>query len=107
MQAMAQVERSNDVPYPPLPFPPLPSLSTMSYEIAADLSDDEDLIATPSQSLLPSSGGTKGKGRATSPGLAVDPLAGRIGSGTGGVGERTSRSTAWGGIQTETRYVAS
>lgn len=80
------------------------SLAAMSnhtaYEITADddleLDDEDDLVSTSGASLLPG----KGKGR------SVDPLAGRIGSAAPGginVGERSTRSTGFGGIQTETR----
>lgn len=88
-----------------------------AYEIAPDSDEEEDLIATTSASLLPPSSSqnnnqnnnqqNKGKGRATSPaavGGSIDPLAGRIGSGNGGVGERNTRQTI-GGITTETRLV--
>lgn len=77
--------------------------SHQTYEIAAD-SDDDDLIATSDGSLLPPTAEAKGKGRASSPvqPQQQDPLAGRIGSSQGGVGERTTRSTV-GGVQTETR----
>lgn len=74
-----------------------------AYEIAAD-DDEDDLVATSSAGLLPTpvtQSDSKGKGRA-SLSAGVDPLAGRIGSGTGGVGERVTRHTI-GGIQTETR----
>ncbi|GAA5846435.1 hypothetical protein JCM5353_007461 [Sporobolomyces roseus] len=92
--------------------------SSSAYEIAADVSDDEeDLVATSSQGLLPThtvpaSKQAKGKGRATSPannqnsGSAA--LEGRIGSGGNGqVGERSQRTTTFGGIKTETRYTGS
>ena len=77
--------------------------SHQTYEIAPD-SDDDDLIATSGGSLLPPTAEAKGKGRAPSPTQPQphDPLAGRIGSSQGGVGERTTRSTV-GGVQTETR----
>lgn len=77
-----------------------------AYEIAAD-DDEDDLVATSGQGLLPthtvpaSSAADKGKGRATSP-----LLEGKIGSAPGGgpsVGTRTQRQTTFGGIQTETR----
>lgn len=92
-----------------------------SYEIAPDISDsEEDLVATSSRGLLPthtvpassSSSSNKGKGRATSPANynntdernANQGLEGRIGSGTNGqVGERSQRTTTFGGIKTETR----
>jgi len=88
--------------------------STSAYEIAADVSDDEeDLVATSSQGLLPThtvpaSKQSKGKGRATSPantqGNGTATLEGRIGSGGNGqVGERSQRTTTFGGIKTETR----
>ncbi|BGP27972.1 hypothetical protein JCM10295v2_006959 [Rhodotorula toruloides] len=78
-----------------------------AYEIAAD-DDEDDLVATSGQGLLPthtmpaSFAADKGKGRATSP-----LLEGKIGSAPGGgpsVGTRTQRQTTFGGIQTETRY---
>ncbi|KAI5479477.1 Yip1 domain family, member 6 [Pseudohyphozyma bogoriensis] len=77
-----------------------------AYEIAPD-SDDDDLVATTSANLLPTAQ-QKGKGR-ESVSNSPDPnlLAGKIGSSTsGGVGERSTRSTV-GGIQTETRYTGS
>ncbi|KAL8280472.1 hypothetical protein RQP46_007120 [Phenoliferia psychrophenolica] len=75
-------------------------MSHSAYEVAPDDEDENDLIATSAQSLLPPSREQKGKGRALSP----DPLAGKIGGGApGSVGERTTRSSV-GGVQTETRY---
>ncbi len=79
--------------------------SHQTYEIAPD-SDDDDLIATSGGSLLPPTAEAKGKGKGRAPSPTQpqqpDPLAGRIGSSQGGVGERTTRSTV-GGVQTETR----
>ncbi|BGP20587.1 hypothetical protein JCM10213_001121 [Rhodosporidiobolus nylandii] len=71
-------------------------------QIAADDSDDEDLVATSAGGLLPTHVQDKGKGRA-----APEQLEGRIGAGQGGVGERTTRGTTFGGIRTETRYTGS
>ncbi|GAA5919589.1 hypothetical protein JCM6882_003930 [Rhodosporidiobolus microsporus] len=84
-----------------------------SYQIAPDVSDDEDdLVATSGADGLPlynvQGGAGKGKGRDT--GAAASPaLEGRIGGGAGGagVGERTQRQTTFGGIKTETRYTGS
>ncbi|GAA5908529.1 Yip4p [Sporobolomyces salmoneus] len=100
--------------------------SSSTYEIAPDISDEEeeeDLVATSSRGLLPThtvpSSSSKGKGRAISPsnnfedrstvGRAGAGLEGRIGSGPNGqqLGERTQRSTTFGGIKTETRYTGS
>ncbi|GAA6019368.1 hypothetical protein JCM11491_000914 [Sporobolomyces phaffii] len=98
--------------------------SSSTYEIAPDISDDDDdLVATSSRGLLPthtvsssSSNKAKGKARATSPNLdagerrasASAALEGRIGSGPNGGGERGSqRTTTFGGIKTETRYTGS
>jgi hypothetical protein len=96
--------------------------SSSTYEIAPDISDDEeDLVATSSKGLLPthtvpstsnSSKQAKGKGRALSPNLddrrsssPAAALEGRIGSGANGqqIGERSQRTTTFGGIKTETR----
>ncbi|GAA5962250.1 hypothetical protein JCM3765_004717 [Sporobolomyces pararoseus] len=97
--------------------------SSSTYEIAPDISDDEDdLVATSSKGLLPthtvsstSSKQAKGKGRATSPAQddrrSSSPavaLEGKIGSGANGqIGERSQRTTTFGGIKTETRYTGS
>lgn len=80
-----------------------PAMSAhQTYEIAAD-SDDDDIVATSGATLLPPTAQQKGKARESSPAQGPDPLAGRIGSSTGGIGERTTRSSV-GGVQTETRY---
>ncbi|GAA5993182.1 hypothetical protein JCM11641_003657 [Rhodosporidiobolus odoratus] len=79
-----------------------------AYEIAPDISDDDDLVATSAgQTLLPThtvQASTKGKERAVSPNPQLE---GRIGAGGAGVGERTQRQTTFGGIKTETRYTGS
>ncbi|GAA5982700.1 hypothetical protein JCM10908_006752 [Rhodotorula pacifica] len=90
-----------------------------AYEIAPDDEDDlelqgDDLVATSRDGLLPThlapakSSKAKGKERATSPsgggaGKSVG-LEGRIGTTAGGGGGSGQRQTAFGGIQTETRY---
>jgi hypothetical protein len=70
------------------------------YEIAPD-DEDDDIISTPASALLPAT--AKGKGRES---VTADPLLGKIGSpapGSGSLGERSSRTTTFGGIKTETR----
>ncbi|GAA5937991.1 Yip4p [Sporobolomyces koalae] len=100
--------------------------TSSTYEIAADVSsDEEDLVATSAQGLLPThtvpaSSQSKGKARAAPSGASnygknklrsgsTAGLEGRIGSGAAGtpVGERTQRTTTFGGIKTETRYTGS
>lgn len=78
--------------------------SHQAYEIQPDLEDEEDLVATSGEGLLPLPATTQNKGKGRAGSLSPDPLlAGRIGGGApGSVGERTTRSTI-GGIQTETR----
>ncbi|GAA5971461.1 hypothetical protein JCM21900_002213 [Sporobolomyces salmonicolor] len=99
------------------------SSAHQAYEfVAPDPFDDEledDLVATSNTGLLPthtvtsahsggSSAAAKGKGRALSPSLGSPHLEGKIGSGAAGqVGERTQRTTTFGGIKTETRYTGS
>ncbi|GAA5881762.1 hypothetical protein JCM3774_000867 [Rhodotorula dairenensis] len=84
-----------------------------SYEIAADDEDlelQDDLVATSRDGLLPThlapaAHGNKGKGkeRANSPAAGTSHgLEGRIG--TAATGASGQRQTAFGGIQTETRY---
>lgn len=80
-------------------------MAAAQYEIAADISDDEDLVATSSQGLLPTHNvpaADKGKGRATSPALE-GRIGGSAGGQSGGSGGRAQRHTTFGGIQTETR----
>lgn len=83
-------------------------MAAAQYEIAADISDDdEDLVATSSQGLLPTHNAPaqdKGKGRATSPALE-GRIGGSAGGQAGGSGARGQRHTTFGGIQTETRCV--
>ncbi|GAA5954308.1 hypothetical protein JCM8115_003366 [Rhodotorula mucilaginosa] len=83
-----------------------------AYEIAADDEEDlelqDDLVATSRDGLLPThlapatANKGKGKERATSP--ASLGLEGRIGSTAAAGGSGGQRQTAFGGIQTETRY---
>lgn len=81
--------------------------SHSAYSIAPDSDgEEEDLVATSSAGLLPqpaTQSNAKGKGRESLSAPSTG-LEGRIGSGGGGVGERTTRSTI-GGITTETRCV--
>lgn len=105
--------------------------SSSTYEIAPDVTsdDDEDLVATSSNGLLPthsnSNSNSKGKGRAPASSPQPDRLSpsdhhhrgggrgggeppqvvqGRIGSDTNSpIGQRSQRTTTFGGIKTETR----
>ncbi|GAA5854149.1 hypothetical protein JCM3766R1_002226 [Sporobolomyces carnicolor] len=109
--------------------------SSSTYEIAPDVTsdDDEDLVATSSNGLLPthsnSNSNSKGKGRAPASSPQPDRLSpsdhhhrgggrgggeppqvvqGRIGSDTNSpIGQRSQRTTTFGGIKTETRYTGS